>query len=634
MEEENRSRLIRIIVSAALLVAAIIITHLISLPVWAQLLVYLPSYLLSGGDVLKEMGENILQGHLFDEDFLMGIATIGALCIGFLPNAKPAFTEAVFVMIFFQVGELFEELAEGKSRRSISALMDIRPDSASVKRGDDIVTVKPEEVAVGEIILIRPGEKVPLDGIVTEGKSSLDTTALTGESVPRSVHEGDNIASGCVNLSGVLTVRTTKVFGESTAVKILNLVENAGENKAKSENIVEKFARIYTPIVVFSALALAILPPLFSGNFAGTFSVWLYRALTFLVVSCPCAFVISVPLTFFAGIGGASRQGILIKGANYLEAFSKTGTIVFDKTGTLTKGVFQVTAIHPDEYDPETLLHYAAHVERYSTHPIAISLRQAYEHEHDSCEVKDIREVAGHGVSGLINGHTVSVGSQKMMEDIGAKWKPCTHVGTIIHVAVDGKYAGHIVISDKVKEDSKEAVDALKAAGIRRIVMLTGDRKETAEDVAKTLGIEEYHAGLLPADKVEWVGKLIREKEKGRTLAFAGDGINDAPVLAGADVGIAMGAMGSDAAIEAADIVLMDDHPLKIARGIASAKRTMVIARENITFAIAVKLTVLALAVVGLAPMWLAVFADTGVTALAVLNAMRALIPAGNKSSQ
>jgi len=625
MEKETRGKLMRIIASAVLLAAAYIIDHSFALPLWGRLLVYLVPYLTAGIGVLREAAENIAHGEVFDEDFLMCVATLGALSIGFLPGAEPEFAEAVFVMLFYEVGELFSDIAEGHSRDSISQLMDIRPDSANVERNGEVLTVAPDTVSVGETILIKPGEKVPMDGVVLEGDSSLDTVALTGESVPRDVGPCDSVVSGCVNLSGVLRVRVTKLFGESTASKILDLVENAGENKSRSENFITKFAHIYTPFVVFSAVALALLPPLFSGDFAGNFATWLARALTFLVVSCPCALVISVPLTFFGGIGGASKKGVLIKGSNYMETLSRTGTVVFDKTGTLTKGVFEVTAVHPQQCDETKLLHLAAHVERYSTHPIALSLRQAYANEADSCSVTDIREVAGQGVCANINGSIVCVGNERMMEAVGAGWKPCHHVGTIIHVSIDGEYAGHIVISDKMKEDAAEAIKALKAAGVGRTVMLTGDREAIGKYVADELGLDEYHAELLPADKVTYVEKLLSEKAPGQTLAFVGDGINDAPVLARADIGIAMGALGSDAAIEAADIVLMDDKPSKIALAIRLAKRTMRIARENIIFALAVKLLVLVMAAFGAAPMWLAVFADVGVTVIAVLNAVRAL---------
>jgi Zn2+/Cd2+-exporting ATPase len=625
MEKENKKKLYRIIATAVLLVAVYIIDRNTALPLWGSLLLYLVPYLTAGYDVLLEAGESILHGEVFDEDFLMSIATIGALCIGFLPDAEPEFPEAVFVMLFFQVGELFQELAEGRSRKSISQLMDLRPDRANVERGGEIVTVKPEDVSVGEVIVIKPGEKVPIDGIVLEGTSSLNTVALTGESAPRTIRAGDSVLSGCVNLSGVLRVKVTKPFGESTAAKILNLVENASENKSRSETFIAKFARYYTPIVVGAAVILAFLPPLFSGNFSGNIASWMYRALMFLVVSCPCALVISVPLTFFGGIGGASKNGILVKGSNYMEALSRAGIVVFDKTGTLTKGVFAVTAVHPDTCDETKLLHLAAHVERYSTHPIAVSLRQAYPNEADDCSVTDVEEISGQGVRAVVNGKVVCVGNSKMMGSIGAKWRPCHHAGTLIHVAIDNEYAGHIVISDAVKEDAKEAVHTLKAAGIAKTVMLTGDHSEVAKRVAEELEIDEYHAELLPADKVSRVESLLAEKQAKQSLVFVGDGINDAPVLARADVGIAMGAMGSDAAIEAADVVLMDDKPSKIALAVGIAKRTIQIARENIVFALAVKLLILILAGFGAVSMWFAVFADVGVMILAVLNATRTL---------
>ncbi len=625
MEKENKSRLIRIILSAVLLVAAYVVEKSVSMPLWALLLMYLVPYLIVGYDILLEAAENIGHGQIFDENFLMCVATIGALCIGFLPGSKSEFPEAVFVMLFYQVGELFEGIAEGKSRKSISQLMDIRPDSADVERDGKVVTVSPDDVKVGEIIVIRPGGKVPIDGVVIEGNSSLNTVALTGESAPRDVHPDDSVISGCLNLSGVLRVKTTKLFGESTAAKILDLVENAGDNKSRSEHFITKFARIYTPVVVLAAVVIALVPPFISGNFRAAFSTWLYRALTFLVVSCPCALVISVPLTFFGGIGGASKKGILIKGSNYMEALSKTSTVVFDKTGTLTEGIFEVTAVHPQPEEEDKLLHYAAHVERYSTHPIALSLRQAYAHESDSCDVQAAHEIAGEGVCAEINGSTVCVGNTKMMDSVGAAWKPCERTGTIIHVSIDGKYAGHIVISDRVKEDSLTAIQKLKAAGVEKTVMLTGDRADVGKEVADELGIDEFHAELLPADKVAWVEKLLAEKKNGKVLAFVGDGINDAPVLARADIGIAMGALGSDAAIEAADVVLMDDKPSKIADAIRISRRTMMIAKENVIFAIIVKLAVLVLAAIGLAPMALAVFADVGVTIIAVLNAMRTL---------
>jgi Cd2+/Zn2+-exporting ATPase len=558
----------------------------------------------------------------------MSIATIGALCIGFLPGAETQYPEAVFVMLFFQIGELFEGYAEGKSRESIAHLMDIRPDVAHVERNGAVEEVGPEQVAVGETILVKPGEKVPLDGVVIEGSTSLNTIALTGESVPRNVTEGDEVISGCVNLSGLVKVRTTKAFGESTVSKIIDLVENATESKSKNETFITRFARIYTPVVVFAALALALLPPLFSGDFMGTFATWLYRALMFLVVSCPCALVISVPLTFFGGIGGASRKGILVKGSNYLDVLSKVDTVVFDKTGTLTHGQFAVTAVHPEKCDERHLLHLAAHVEHYSTHPVGAALRDAFPDEAtDGCKLSEVEEIAGHGIKAKVENWTVCVGNAKMMDAIGAKWHDCEHIGTIIHVAIDGEYAGHIVINDKVKEDSAKAINDLKSLGVRRTVMLTGDRKEVGKDVAEKLGIDEYHAELLPVDKVAYVEKLINNKPAAPNsqLAFVGDGINDAPVLARADVGIAMGGLGSDAAIEAADVVLMDDKPSKIALAIRIARRTLRIAKQNVWFAIGVKVLVLLLAAFGIATMWMAVFADVGVTVLAVFNAMRAL---------
>lgn len=625
MEQETRRKWIRVAVTSVLLVGLKIVEKSQRFPMLVLFLLYLVPYLVIGYDVLAEAWKEIREGEVFSEDFLMGIATIGALAIGFLPGAKPEFTEAVFVMLFFQVGEIFEDMAEDNSRKSITQLMDIRPDSANVEREGKILVVDPGEVAVGETIVVKPGEKVPMDGVVVEGVSSLDTVALTGESIPREVSVGDAVYSGCVNQRGLIRVQVSKVFGESTASKILELVEHASEGKSHSERFITRFARVYTPVVVVSAIAVAFLPPLFSGDFLASFSIWLIRALTFLVVSCPCALVISVPLTFFSGIGCASKHGILVKGSNYLEALSKAGVVVFDKTGTLTKGVFEVTAVHPSEMDETQLLHLAAHVERYSTHPIAASLRAAYPHESDTCTVEDVEEIAGQGVRAVVNGKVVCVGNTRLMDAVGAQWKPCEKTGTIIHVAVDGVYAGHIVISDAIKSDSKEAIQHLKAEGVQRTVMLTGDRKEVAESVAKALGLDDWHAGLLPAGKVDWVEKLLASKGKGRTLAFVGDGINDAPVLARADVGIAMGAMGSDAAIDAADVVLMDDRPSKIALVVRIARHTLAIAKENVVFAIAVKVAVLILAALGLAPMWLAVFADVGVMVLAVLNATRAL---------
>ena len=616
-EHSLKKQLGLIIATAILLVVAVVIEKQFDLSNWQLLLVYLVPYLLIGHDTLKEAVEGLLSGDAFNEHFLMSVATIGALCIGFLPGAETEFPEAVFVMLFFQVGELFEGYAEGKSRESISHLMDIRPDIAHVYRTDEDAPqdVNPEEVKVGDIILVRPGEKVPLDGVITEGSTALNTIALTGESLPRELGEGDEVISGCVNLSGVIKVRVTKAFGESTVSKILTLVEHASEHKSESEAFITRFARIYTPIVVFAALAIAIIPTLLGG----VFSTWLYRALMFLVVSCPCALVISVPLTFFGGIGGASRKGILIKGSNYMDALAHIGIVVFDKTGTLTYGQFAVEAVHPDLYDEHQLLHLAAHVEHFSTHPIGAALRDAFPDEaSDGCKISDVEEIAGQGIRAKVGEQIVCVGNTKMMDAIGAKWHDCHHIGTIIHVAIDGQYAGHIVINDKIKSDSKEAIQQLKAIGINKTVMLTGDREEVGRHVAQELALDEYHAELLPADKVKYIEDL-------QSVAFVGDGINDAPVLARADVGIAMGGLGSDAAIEAADVVLMDDQPSKIAIAIRIARRTIAIAQQNIWFAIIVKIAVLLLAAFGLSTMWMAVFADVGVTVIAVLNAMRAL---------
>ena len=618
-------KLIRIIVGAVLLAVAALVEHTVQLPVWQMLLIYLVPYLVVGYDVVGEAFEGICHGEVFDEDFLMFVATVGAMCIGFLPGAEPQFAEAVFVMLFFQVGELFEHYAEHRSRRSIRALMDIRPDTANVLRDGKIQTVSPDTIAVGETIIVKPGERVALDGEIVDGTSALNTVALTGESMPRDVRKGDQVVSGCVNISGVLTVKVQKSFGESTASKIINMVENASEKKSKSEAFITRFARVYTPIVVIVALVLAFVPPLFCGGYVEALTTWLYRALTFLVVSCPCALVISIPLSFFGGIGGASRHGILIKGASYIDALSELDTVVFDKTGTLTHGEFCVEAIHPDKISPEELLHLAAHVERYSTHPIAVSLKQAFGNEADGCKVEDVEEIAGHGVRAVVNGHTVCVGNERMMDSVGAEWHKCHVVGTTVHVSIDGEYAGHIVVADRIKEDAADAIAGLHAMGISNTVMLTGDRKEVGEDVARRVGIDDCHTQLLPADKLGILEQLLDKKKKNRTLAFVGDGINDAPALARADVGVAMGALGSDAAIEAADVVLMDDKPSKMVTAIRIARRTLGIARQNVWFAIGVKVLVLFLAAVGLATMWMAVFADVGVMVLAVLNAMRTL---------
>ena len=640
-EHSSKQQLTLIILTTVLLVAAVIIEKNSNLPTWQLLLVYLVPYLLIAHDTLKEAVESVMHGDAFNEHFLMSVATFGALCIGFLPGAETQFPEAVFVMLFFQVGELFEGYAEGKSRESIAHLMDIRPDVAHVEvRGErlEVRDMNPDQVAVGHVIVIRPGEKVPLDGVVIEGSTALNTTALTGESMPREIGIDDEVISGCVNLSGVIKVRTTKNFGESTVSKIIELVEHATEHQSKSEAFITRFARIYTPIVVFAAIVLAILPPLilFLTTHLSpltSFPTWLYRALLFLVVSCPCALVISVPLTFFGGIGGASRHGILIKGANMMDLLAKAQTVIFDKTGTLTHGQFAVEAVHPDSCDEHQLLHLAAHVEHFSTHPIGAALRDAFPDEAtDGCRLSDVEEIAGQGIKANVEGKIVCVGNTKMMDAVGAKCHDCPRcghehqsvTGTIIHVAIDGVYAGHIVINDKIKEDSAEAVRLLKELGVSKTVMLTGDRETVASHVAQQLQLDEYHAELLPADKVAYMEQFSTLNSQLSTL-FVGDGINDAPVLARADVGIAMGGLGSDAAIEAADVVLMDDHPSKIALAIRIARRTLRIARQNVWLAIGIKVAVLILATFGLATMWLAVFADVGVTVLAVLNAMRAL---------
>ena len=616
-----REQIIKISLATVFLVAAVIVEKTVTLKTWQLLLIYMVPYLIAGFDTIKEAFEGIFEGEPLNENFLMTVATAGALAIGFLPGAESQFPEAVFVMLFFQVGEMFEGIAEGRSKRSISHLLEIRPDTASLERDGEVVSVDPDEVAVGEIVVVRPGDKVPMDGVVIEGSSTLNTVALTGESVPRTVNPGEDVLSGCINLSGVLRIRVTKVFDESTASKILELVTSAQEKKSRSEGFITRFAKIYTPIVVAAAVLLAVIPPLVSGAFAETFPTWLYRALMFLVVSCPCALVISVPLAFFGGLGGASRRGILIKGSNYIDALSGVSTVVFDKTGTLTEGVFEVTAVHPEIIDETELLHLAAHVERYSTHPVAAALRKAYPDEDDDCTVTGTEEFAGEGITAVVNGKVVSVGNGKLMERVGAAWHQCHHSGTIIHVAIDGEYVGHVVISDRIKDDAREAVNALAEAGVTRTVMLTGDREEVGRAVAAELGLSGYKAELLPEDKVNEVERFLGEG----TLAFVGDGINDAPVLARADIGIAMGGLGSDAAIEAADVVVMDDKPSKIAAAILLSRRTIRIARENIYFALGIKILVLLLAGFGLATMWMAVFADVGVTVLAVLNSMRTL---------
>lgn len=623
----SKGKIMLIAVAALLLTGAILIEKNSNLTALQLLPVYLVPYLLVGYNTLREAGEGIAKGNWFNEHFLMSLATVGALCIGFLPGAETEFPEAVFVMLFFQIGELFEDYAEGRSRDSISHLMDIRPDTAHVERNGSLLTVSPDEVKVGENIVVRPGEKIPLDGVITEGSSSLNTIALTGESMPRMVETDDEVMSGCINLSGVIRVRTTKSFGESTVSKIIGLIEHADARKSRSESFITRFARIYTPIVVIAALLLAFVPPLCtSAAFMNVFPVWLHRALIFLIVSCPCALVISVPLTFFGGLGGASREGILIKGSSYMDVLAKVNTVVFDKTGTLTHGEFAVEAVHPEDFNEKELLHLAAHVEHYSTHPIGEALRSAFPDEkNDGCKVTEVEEIAGEGIKANVAGRAVYVGNTKMMNRIGIKWKNCSCVGTIIHVAIDGKYAGHIVINDRIKDESFQTIPSLKQLGVEQTVMLTGDRKEVAVNVAEKLGIDRWYAELLPADKVKYVEQLLAENRTGKALAFVGDGINDAPVLKRADIGIAMGALGSDAAIEAADIVLMDDNPSKIASAISISRRTIRIARENVGFAIGIKIAILLLASVGLGTMWMAVFADVGVTVLAVFNAMRAL---------
>ena len=612
MSKKQKKGLVRIGAGAVLLVAA----YLLPVEGWASLVAFLVPYAVVGWDVLWKAVRNILHGQVFDENFLMALATIGAFATG-------EYSEGVAVMLFYQVGEWFQRYAVGRSRRSIAALMDIRPDHANLVGPDGTARqVDPDEVQVGDAILVKPGERVPLDGTVLEGNSMLDTAALTGESVPRRTAEGDTVISGCINGSGLLRVRVEKPYGESTVAKILDLVENAGEKKAKAENFITKFARWYTPAVVSAALALAVLPPMVLG---GGWADWVRRALIFLVISCPCALVISVPLSFFGGIGGASKRGILVKGGAYMEVLANARTVVFDKTGTLTKGVFSVTAVHPHEIDKTHLVELAALAESYSTHPIAVSLRAAYGKTPDAARVAGYEELSGRGVRARVDGHTVCVGNGRLMDEAGAQWHECHLTGTVAHVAVDGSYAGHIVISDEVKPDAAAAIAALKEAGVKKTVMLTGDAREVGEAVAKQLGIDEAYTQLLPADKVEHMERLLARQPKGEALAFVGDGVNDAPVLARADVGIAMGGIGSDAAIEAADVVLMDDKPSKLAEAVRISRRTLRIVHQNIAFALVVKALVLALGALGMATMWEAVFADVGVMVLAILNAMRAL---------
>lgn len=625
MNKKQKRNLIRIIVAAILM----IVLHFAPVSGMVRFGLYLVPYLIIGYDILWKAFKGVKNRQPFDESLLMAIATLGAIILAVYEDGD--YTEAIGVMLFYQIGEWFQSYAVGKSRRNISELMDIRPDYANVERENgQLEAVDPDEVEVGTIIVVKPGEKIPIDGEVVEGSSILNTSALTGESLPREVESGDEVISGCININGLLKIRTTKEFGESTVSKILDLVENASSRKSKAEDFISKFARVYTPAVVAAAIALALVPPFVRMGFMGVpadWDVWIYRALTFLVISCPCALVISIPLSFFAGIGGASKAGVLVKGSNYLETLSKVKTVVFDKTGTLTKGVFQVTAAHPQEMSEKELLHLAAHVERYSTHPIAASLRAAYPNESDSCRVEAVEEIAGEGIRAHVNGNVVCVGNSKMMEAVGAEWYDCHRhaAGTVIHVSINGRYAGHVIISDVVKETSKAAIAALKSVGVARTVMLTGDAKEVADAVAKELGIDQVRSELLPADKVQNVEELLLENKGNGNLAFVGDGINDAPVLTRADIGIAMGAMGSDAAIEAADVVLMDDDPMKISQAIRISRKCLAIVNQNTWFSIGIKLVVLLLGAVGIANMWFAIFADVGVMILAVLNAMRAL---------
>ena len=622
MTKKQKKMLSRILITAVMLAA------LYFLPVtgWPRLALYLAAYLVIGYDILKKAGQGILNGRVFDENFLMAVATVGAFALAIYEKSGD-YNEAIAVMLFYQIGELFQSYAVGKSRKNISALMDIRPDYANVERDGQLMQVDPDEVAVGTVIVVQPGEKVPIDGVVVEGSSTLNTSALTGESLPRDAREGDEIISGCINMTGLLKIRTTKAFGESTVSKILELVENSSSRKSRSEDFIAKFARVYTPAVCYSALALAVLPPVIRliGGLDGQWEQWVYRALTFLVTSCPCALVVSIPLSFFAGIGGASKEGVLIKGSNYLETLSQVKTVVFDKTGTLTKGVFEVTAVHHSDMDESKLLEYAALAECASSHPISRSLQRAYGKAIDRSRVTDIQEISGHGVTACVDGHTVAAGNSKLMERLNIPYHDCHSVGTIIHMAVDGQYAGHIVISDVVKPHAREALAQLHKAGVSRTVMLTGDAKKVAEAVAAELGVDEVHSELLPGDKVAQVEALLAQQKGRDKLAFVGDGINDAPVLGRADIGIAMGAMGSDAAIEAADIVLMDDDPAKISKAIKISRKCIGIVYQNIVFALAVKFACLVLVAVGAADMWAAIFADVGVMVLAVLNAIRAL---------
>lgn len=623
MNKKQKKMLTRILITAVMLIAL----HFISITGIPRLIGYLIAYGVIGYDILRKAFKGILNGQVFDENFLMAVATVGAFALAIYEKSGD-YNEAIAVMLFYQIGELFQSYAVGKSRRNISALMDIRPDYANIEKNGKIEKIDPDEVGIGSIIVVQPGEKVPLDGIIIEGNSSLNTSALTGESLPRDAKEGDEIISGCINMTGVLKVQTTKEFGESTVSKILELVENSSSRKSKSENFISRFAKVYTPIVCYGALALAILPPIVRMMFmsvAPEWGTWIYRALTFLVISCPCALVISVPLSFFAGIGGASKEGILIKGSNYLETLSQTKYVVFDKTGTLTQGVFEVSAVHHSKIDNEQLLEYAALAECASSHPISKSLQKAYGKKIDRSRVTDIEEISGHGIVATVDGKKIAAGNSKLMKKLNISYQDCHSVGTIIHMAIDGTYAGHIVISDIVKPHSKEAIASLKKAGVQKTVMLTGDAKRVAEQVAGSLGLDEVYSDLLPSDKVTKVEELLRIKSSKDKLAFVGDGINDAPVLTRADIGIAMGAMGSDAAIEAADIVLMDDEPMQIAKAIKISRKCIGIVYQNIVFALIIKFTCLLLGAIGIANMWFAIFADVGVMILAILNAIRAL---------
>jgi len=637
MNKKQKKMLKRIIISSVLMVLLFITYRIlgpsgkpyslciIKEPFW--FILYMIPYAIIGYDILKKAFKGIIKGRPFDENFLMAVATIGAIVIALIKKSGD-YTEAIAVMLFYQIGELFQSYAVGKSRKNIANLMDIRPDYANVEIDGKLEKVSPEEVSVSDIITVLPGEKIPIDGYIEEGESTLNTSALTGESLPKDVKAGDDVISGCINLTGVLKIRTTKEFGESTVSKILELVESSSSNKSRSEAFISRFAKIYTPAVVFSALALAVIPPLFSMLVLNTpplWNEWIYRALTFLVISCPCALVISIPLSFFAGLGGASKEGILIKGSNYLENLSKTKYVVFDKTGTLTKGVFNVSCIHHNTMDEEKLIEYAAHCESASSHPISISLKNAYGKEVNTARVSEIKEISGHGITAKVDNLQIAAGNEKLMESLGLEYKRCHKCGTIVHMAVDNEYAGHIVISDEVKPDSKEAVAKLKKAGVKKTIMLTGDLEKVGKEVAETLGVDEVYGNLLPADKVEKVEELINKKGKNEILAFVGDGINDAPVLARADIGIAMGALGSDAAIEAADVVLMDDNPVKIAQAIKISRKCIRIVYENISFALIIKFACLILGAFGIANMWVAIFADVGVMIIAVLNAIRAL---------